>query len=870
MTRVALALFLTQANPVLASLEEAEQALRAGRYEEALEAFESESSRTPTARLYRGWIEALRLTGQAGEALETIAAFLEREPASAELENTRGELLFERGRIEEARVAFGRAFATGATDALTAELNLAILLHDDGEVDEALRRFDRFIDVYNRSSSLSSEDLIAVGIACRYLGATNKDLFKDARNAFHEAQAKDPSAHEPAILVGGLFLEKYESTFATEFLQKVLAVNPNHPEALLGMARVKAFDRFSEAMVLTEKALEIRPDYVAARAFLAEQLLGLENYERAREEAERALETNPVSPEALPILAASELLSGNLDAFRAVEARALARNPRHADFYNTLSDIAVNNRLYVEASDFASKAVALDERSWWGHRLLGLNELRLGRIEEGVESLERSFEGDPYNVWVKNTLDLLDTYPDYVTTTTDKFEIFVQNKEAALLSGYVEAIAAEAYEKLAERYEFRPQTPIRIEVYPSHADFSVRTLGLPGLGALGVCFGSVIVVDSPSARPKGQFNWASTLWHELGHTVTLGVTDHRVPRWFSEGLSVLEERRARPGWGDDANIAFLAAYERGKLLPIAELNNGFMRPTHPQQIGISYYQASLVSELIEQDHGFQAIRDMLAGYREGLPTEKVFQKVLSLELEEFDALFETYLKERFESVAKALRLPDEGESKNQSPEELRARAEKDEHDFFAHLETGRLALADGDAERAERHLERAKELFPGYGEAKSPYLLLARIHREKGDSKRAARELRSFVDINENHYDAHIELAELYESMGEKEDAAAILERAIYIYPFDADAHRQLVGLLRGIGRFEDVVVERRALLALTTDKAQGFYELAVAYREAGDAASARRELLRALEIAPVFRDGLSLLLELSNESSEP
>jgi tetratricopeptide (TPR) repeat protein len=468
-----IALSLAGAHPAVASLEEAEQALRTGSYDDALSAFEAESVRTPTPRLYKGWVEALRLTGRSSEALDTIEGFLEREPASVELENTRGELLFETGRIDEARSAFERAIAGHASDALTAELNLAIVLHDEGEVEEALRRFDRFIDVYNQNAKLDSEALIAVGIACRYLGVTNSNLFKDALKAFDEAQAAAPDAHEPAILAGQLFLEKYNSTDAAESFQKVLAVNPNHPEALLGMARVREFDGSSEAMVLTEKALQVRPDYVEARAFLAEQFLGLEDYDRAREEAERALDINPVSPEALPILAAAEFLSGNAEGFRAVESRALARNPRHADFYNKLSEIAVNNRLYAEASDFAKKAIALDERSWWGHGLYGLNELRLGHIEEGRKSLERSFEGDPYNVWVKNTLDLLDTYPDYVTTKTDKFEIFVQNKEAALLTGYVEQIASEAYEKLSERYQFRPQTPIRIEVYPSHGDFSV-------------------------------------------------------------------------------------------------------------------------------------------------------------------------------------------------------------------------------------------------------------------------------------------------------------------------------------------------------------------------------------------------------------
>jgi tetratricopeptide (TPR) repeat protein len=858
--------------PAVASLDEAQSALRAGRYADAIEAFEREASSNPSETLYRGWVSALSTTGAYEEALSVIDRFDALTQSSAALANLRGEILHTLGRIEEAREAFLSSVSGKAKDALEAELNLAILLYEEGAHDEALARFDRFIDVYNGSSRLSSEDLVAVAIACKFLGVTDPQLFKDALRAFDEAKAKDASGLDPAIRTGELFLEKYNGADAQESFQEALSVNPNQPDALLGLAKAMDFAGSADAMELTKKALEVNPKHVAARAFYAEQLLGLEDYQGARREADAALEVNPVSPDALPILAAAELLSGNEVAFRAVEERALARNPRAASFYNKLSEIAVNNRLYREARDFAAKAVELDPRSFVGLGFLGLNQLRLGQIEEGRQSLERSFEGDPYNVWIKNTLDLLDTYPSYVTTRSERFEIVIDGKESDLLSVYFERIANEAFDKLSERYDYAPPTPIRIEVYPSHGDFSVRTLGLPGLGALGVCFGSVVALDSPSARPRGQFNWASTLWHELGHAVTLGATDHKVPRWFSEGLSVLEERRARPGWGDDVSLPFLAAYKRGKLLNIAELNNGFMRPTYPQQVGISYYQASLVSELIERDFGFAAIRDMLARYREGLATVEVFRQVLKMELSEFDARFGRYLEERFGAQANSLRLPSEDPAEGAPPvavsaEELRRRAEADDFDFIAHLETGRQALEAGETDRAEKHLERARTLFPEYAEDGGPYLLLAQIHTERGDLAKAAAELQELCDLNENHYDAHLKLAEVYQKLGKMAEAAAILERAMAIYPFDAQSHQKLAALYQELGKKEEVIVERRALLALTTDRAQGLYDLALAYYEAGDTTKAKRELLKALELAPAFKEGLALLSKLASRS---
>ena len=84
-----------------------------------------------------------------------------------------------------------------------------------------------------------------------------------------------------------------------------------------------------------------------------------------------------------------------------------------------------------------------------------------------------------------------------------------------------------------KKYAYTPPPPIRIEVYRSHADFSVRTVGLAGLGALGVSFGTTLAFDSPAAKDAGPFNWGSTVWHELAHTFTLGSTDNRIPRWLS-------------------------------------------------------------------------------------------------------------------------------------------------------------------------------------------------------------------------------------------------------------------------------------------------------------------------------------------------
>ena len=156
-------------------------------------------------------------------------------------------------------------------------------------------------------------------------------------------------------------------------------------------------------------------------------------------------------------------------------------------------------------------------------------------------------------------------------------------------------------------------------MFPRHDDFAVRTLGLPGMiGALGACFGRVVTLDSPRARPPGEFNWGVTLWHELAHVITLQLSDQRVPRWLTEGISVYEEKRARPEWGREMDIPVRAGDRSRAGDAAARPNSGF---TNPETISLAYFQASLVVEHIVEVYGEPKLRALVQSYGDGLDTE---------------------------------------------------------------------------------------------------------------------------------------------------------------------------------------------------------------------------------------------------------
>ena len=821
---------------------------RAGKYQDAAAAFAkvpaSDSEWVTAQRLL---VRSLTAVGKYDEA-ESAARRATTSAKGGRLWNSLGEVLRARGKNAEAEQAFVRAGTSHASDSLTAALNLAMLHYERGDREQAMKEFDRFIDVYNGSggSSLTAADLTAVAIACRYLGATSPQLFKDALKAFDRAiqEGSDtPDGDDARIALGEMFLEKYNSADAQSSFDDVLKTNSSEPRALLGAAKRRVFDGASGADSLVRRALTVNPSYADAHVFAAELHLDLEEYADAQRDVDRALQVNPTLSEALAVRAAVRYLVGDAAGFEAAKRQALAANPRDAELFNTLAELSARVRQYREAAEFAKQAVALDAKSWRGFGLLGMNELRLGQIATGKKNLATSFAGDPYNVWIKNTLDLLDTFKNYDEIKTDHFVFMIEKDESALLEPYIAELAEAAYTRFASTYKYTPPPPIRIEVYRSHADFSVRTVGLAGLGALGVSFGTTLAFDSPAAKDAGPFNWGSTVWHELAHTFTLGSTEHRIPRWLSEGLSVYEEHRARPGWGFDVTPAFLDAYRKNKLVPVSRMNDGFMHPAYPEQVMFSYYQASLVCDLIARDYGEPAIQRMLMAYKAGQTTDDVFKSVLKTDLTTFDRKFDAYMRERFATALAGL------------------------DEFRVKTMEGRALMQSNQLDAAAVAFQRAKALFPQYGGGDSPTLYLSQIYTKRGDTRRAVDELKQLVASNEANYDAQIALAGALEKLGDAKGAAAALASAIYINPFDLTVHQTLAELAKASGDARMVVRERRAVVALApVDRPEALYQLAIAYREVGDSAAARRTVLRALEDAPNFEKAQTLLLVIHEE----
>ena len=854
-------------------------ALRAGSYEEAEDAYRAALAE-PGARL--GLAETLRLTGRYREALEVLEQGAGTGPPPELLARAGIHLEIGEGEAAEKllRRHIERAGPASEGNSLEAETLLGLLELRRGKRAAGLARLGGVIDAYNTlpGGVFRARELVAAGRAAAALGFQSPGLFRDALRVFDEAAVLDPGDPLPHLLAAELLLDKFNTAEAAESITAVLRNNPGHPQGLFLAARLQdrpaaALDDGGEPTDALAQALAVNPDYPPARALEVQRLLEQDRHPEAEQRAAAAVGALPDAPETLAALAAVRLLGGEDVELLELEARYLDNWPGDPLLDLALASAAERRRWYREAARRSREALRRSPDSAAALRLLGLNQLRLGDIAEGRSVLEDAFRRDPFDALVKNTLDLLDELDGFRTVRSPPFEFVLPADEAEVLRPYVEGLSREAVDSFRERYGYEPPETLRIEIYDRSADFSVRTVGIPGIGAHGVCFGDVIALESPSAREIGTYHWASTLWHELAHAAAMGLTDNRVPRWFTEGLSLLEERWR---FGDGASLPFYLALRDGRLLDIPHLDDGFVRPSWPGQVAVSYFHASLVLEHLEREYGFAAILEMLEGYRQGMDTPRVIEAVLGITPEALDEAVDALVEARFGSTARGLKESGpEGQGTPLHPpaepdrgiEALVARADAAPANFALQIQAGIALHEAGRNPEAIARFERAAEAAPGYGGADGPYRYLSRLYADAGQSDLARRSLHDHLKRFPAAYDEWLRLAATYAGDGKPREAGAALTSAIEAYPMLPEPHERLAEAAAAQGLADLEVRERQAALASgTPDRAGALYSLALAHFRAGNRSAARRRVLEALEIAPTFDPALRLLLDLRSE----
>ena len=744
------------------------------------------------------------------------------------------------------------------------------LLKFTGQQEQWRQVLDRVVQRYNAGLVFSSEDVAMVAQASWLLGN-----FHDANSLFDEATRANPNNLEAHTLWADLFLEKYNAADAERSYQEALDVNARYVPALVGIAQVVGDERS------LQRALAINPNSVQALETYAQLLMINGREQEAEEYFDKVLELNPESLKTLSVLAASAALEERMDDFAGYQQRVEAFSPGNAEFLGHIADSFGNNYRFEEAVHYARASIEADPEYWQGHTLLGSNLIRLGEEEEGRQSLEIGFDNDPFNVMTSNMLKVFDTLETYATVESEHFKVHMSERDSLILWPYLEPLLEESWETLTAKYGFEPESKILIEVFENSADFAVRSVGLPDIGPLvGICFGKVITLISPDTLTA---NWQEIVWHEFMHVITLQMTQNRMPRWLSEGISVWEEREGRPYWGRSQGLDLIRAAQEQKLLPVGELNSGFSGARNNADLSFAYFQSYLVVDYIAQTYGFEKLVELIYQYGEIKEDADRFRSVFELDIDDFDAGFRGWIDQRVKEInvyAHTEDVPDEGDGHGHGIREnssailaelynnaslkqhMRARIEENSRDFQAYLQLGIVLFKEESFAEAKQYLETAHEMLPSYTGYPSPALVLAQIYEREGNRQSRLQWLEVLMENLQHDYGSAMVLAQAALEDSDFERAAYFLDRAIQVDPYRSEVHELKARYAETVNDSAAAVTEYEVLMQLEiSDPVEARTNLAQAYLNNGQASKAKQNLLYALEQAPSYERAQRLLL---------
>lgn len=757
-----------------------------------------------------------------------------------------------RGRYAEAMKALaGPAERDPGGDAA---LELGLLQHYLGrrEADGTLRAV-----VARNSDGTSPARLLRAGRAARALGR-----FEEANGLFRDANQLAPADVGVNTAWGELFEEKYSQAEAAKSFKAALTADATHVPAQLGMARVLADANPPEARKAADAILAGDPSNVGALLLVAELELGDAKRAEARAAIGKALAANPNSLDARALDAALLYVDDRTAEFEKAVAAALALNPRYADIYRIAGEHAARAYRFEEAVALTRRALALDAKSSRALAMLGMHLLRTGDEAGARTALDAAFKLDPYDVVTFNSLALLDTLDKFITVTDGDLVFRFHADEVAVMREHALPLAKEALAALSGTWQFTPKGPLLIEMFPKHDDFAVRTIGLPGfIGALGACFGQVVTLDSPRARPPGEFNWGATLWHELAHVITVQLSGQRVPRWLTEGISVFEEKRARREWGREQELEFAHALDHDGVMTLKNLNAGF---SDPKTISMAYFQASQVVAHIHEAYGQPKLRALVEAYAKGVDTDGALKVALGITMDDLQKGFDAYVAKEFGALRAAMKSP-ESLAKTTTLDGLKALAEQNPGSFPVLMRLGDAYEKAGDTTSAMAIYERAAKLAPSATGKESPNVKVGKLAVAAKQPDRALAALDTLAQVDANDIESARTRAGLVATKGDAQRTTAAFGRVASIDPFDLDAQLSLGKAALASGEAATAIRAFRSVLAGgTVDKAAARTLLAESYAANGQKVEAKKEVLAALELAPQYERAQDLLLKLA------
>ncbi len=835
-----------------------------GRYEEATEAYEGLLKQTdlPDADRIAVWLGQSRVqeeTGRWEDAEETITAALTAQAKSPALLARHAELNFLRGRYTQAR-ELAQAGVDQDSQHVHSRLILAHALAELGQLDEAAKAYQWFIQYYNRSQPKDAETLMRIGEGSAQYARWNRvsSVFKFVVNEVcKDALTDDKNCWQAPLLSGSLLLEKYNESQAVPEFHNALRINPHVAEihAAIGLSFLQDY-KHDKARERAEQALKCNPRSPTALVLMADTYLLTDVPEPAGEWLDKALAINPADQRVLGRKAALALLGERLlptetlaaawanlpqmpkesalpKPFLDALATVLQSNPKPGEMLATIGQVLEAHRKYDQAEVCYRKSIEVMPQLTAPRTQLGMLCMRTGKIDEAEKLLNEAFEADPFHVRTSNMRKVLGVLKTYDTITTEHFVIRIDHEQKLLGQAMADHLEL-AYPELVAKFGYEPPQRTQFEIYGNakgqgaHAWFSSRMIGLPWIQTIGASTGVMVALANPNQTQK-PYHWGRVLRHEFSHVLTLQATQFNIPHWYTEALAVRIEGSAfPPSWEE----LLLERQPKGELFNLDTINDGFRKPKSPDDWTLAYCQASLYAVFLEQKYGADSNAKLLTAYRQGKTTEEALREVFSIEKPQFETEYLEFLAQRVATftAGRAAALPDLKSAEAKYKANMDDMQAADEY-AFALMRTRRVPQARKIADAVL-----AKE-----PERPLSNVIVALMNAKAGKQAEAIETLTIIRDVADPHREV---LAALCTLAVQQKNWAVVLETAQIgrkSFPRDALFATAAAKACEELGNENDLTELLEVLVILDQDDPAIRRKLAKIKLAAGDAGTARK-----------------------------
>lgn len=376
---------------------------------------------------------------------------------------------------------------------------------------------------------------------------------------------------------------------------------------------------------------------------------------------------------------------------------------------------------------------------------------------------------------------------NFVAKRGPHFVVWSSPGKDELLAGYALETLERAYDALGDDFGYRPQEPVRVEIYPEVADLArVSTLTQKEIetsGTIALCKYNRLMIVSPRALIAG-YPWRDTLNHEYTHYVVTRLSHNTVPIWLHEGLAKFEERRWRgPSGGGLTPLMehlLATALSRKQLVTFAQMSPSMAKLPSQEKTALAFAEVYTVVQYLHEKGGWAGLRALIGRFREGQP------------IGDFEADWRAWLGRQKLRVHPGL-LPEQAALRFKRGSGKETEASTDESSRIGEERARKWARLGG-LLRARHRLraaaieyEKAQAIIgPGHPAVANK---LARTYLELGDDARAIATAEPELARYPEEAAPNATLGAAYLHRGQAKEAARYLEAALAINPFDPAVH---------------------------------------------------------------------------------